>query len=52
VLTDPLFPTAAFLPLALPEHVGPVAAMTTTERDDGYVAVDDYTRYHNECEAA
>jgi hypothetical protein len=51
MLSDPLFPTAAFLPLTDASAAGMPAAISWTYRDPLFDA-DDYTNYHNENETA
>jgi hypothetical protein len=50
--TDPLYPTAAFLPLTDPDHAVAMADVSITYRDDGPAMADDFGRYHNESEPA
>jgi hypothetical protein len=50
--TDPLFPTAAFLPLTDPGHAVALAEVSITYRDGGAAMADDFGCYHNETELA
>jgi hypothetical protein len=50
--TDPLFPTAALLPLTDAGHAGALAEVSITYRDGGAAVADDFGCYHNEDEPA
>jgi hypothetical protein len=49
--TDPLFPTAAFLPLTDAAHAPAMTKVSMTYSND-IATVDDFSGYHNEMEAA
>jgi hypothetical protein len=51
MLTDPLFPTAAFLPLTDAAHALAMAEVSITYCDGGAAMADDFGCYHNESES-